>query len=372
MRITHVITRGDTGGAQTHVAELASSQAASGEHVEVVVGTEGQAADRLRAAGIDVTCVPVLGRSRQVVFQRRLLAEVTRAIAGTHPTIVHAHSSAAGLLGRVVARRLGVRSVYTAHGWPFQSGAPLRQRVVSWSGEFAGGHLGDAVICLTETERQRALRARVTSASRIWVVPNGIADVPQSGRARLDVDRAVRLIMVARFASPKRQLGLITVLGQLLPLPWEMVFVGDGPLLSQAKVLAQRVAPERCVFLGLRKDVVDLLAGCDVHVLWSGYEGMPISTLEAMRAGLCNVASDLPGVREQFGDPSAGLLAGDPAALADALRSVIVDPELRRRLGASGRERYEQTYTSSAMAAATHSVYEAVLARPTAGSARPR
>ena len=66
----------------------------------------------------------------------------------------------------------------------------------------------------------------------------------------------------------------------------------------------------RVAFLGHRDDVAEILAASDVGVLWSRYEGLPISVMEYMRAGLCCVASDLPGVRALFGEQSAGLVVG--------------------------------------------------------------
>src|SRR5690606_14412816 len=107
--------------------------------------------------------------------------------------------------------------VYTAHGWPFQKGAGWRQRLLSFGGEFVGGHIGDAVIVLTRAEFDRARRARVVPRDRLWIVPNGLADVPAAARriGPLDARRPV-LVMVARFAAPKLQHQLLDVMQELL------------------------------------------------------------------------------------------------------------------------------------------------------------
>ncbi len=92
-----------------------------------------------------------------------------------------------------------------------------KQRIASFAGEFVGGHVGDAVICLTEAEAERARRARVVPKRRIWVVPNGIADVPTAfvGCGPVDPLAGPVLVMVARFAPPKLQLELLAAMEAL-------------------------------------------------------------------------------------------------------------------------------------------------------------
>jgi glycosyltransferase involved in cell wall biosynthesis len=113
-------------------------------------------------------------------------------------------------------------------------------------------------------------------------------------------------------------------------------------------------------FTGHRDDVPRILASNDIAILWSAYEGMPISVLEAMRAGLCCVASDLPGVRSLFGSPEVGAVASDVASLSTVLRGLIEDDAARRALGKRARARYEDAFSAAAMADATRRVYEAV------------
>jgi glycosyltransferase involved in cell wall biosynthesis len=234
--------------------------------------------------------------------------------------------------------------------------------VSSFAGEFVGGHLGDAVICLTEAEAERARRARVVPRNRLWVVPNGIGDVdrslvrPASGRAR-------SIVMVARFAPPKRQRRLIEAMTTVTSDEWVLSLVGDGPQLDECRAFARRVLGDRVRFLGHRDDVAAILCESDIAVLWSGYEGLPISLMEAMRAGLCCIGSDLPGVRELFGEPPCGLTATSEVELSAAVSTALDDPSLVDALGSSARRRFEQHYTVDAMERSTRAVYEAVLDR---------
>ena len=362
VHVAHVITKLDVGGAQTHVVELALGQVAAGHRVDVVTGLGGPAAERLTAVGVPVLIVPELGHSHGRLAQRAAVAAVTTHVGQIAPQLVHGHSSNGGLAARLAARRLRLPSVYTAHGWPFQKGADWKQRLMSFAGEFVGGHLGDAVIVLTEAERRRASRARVVPADRLWVVPNGIADVPADLRRTGPLgDRSPVLVMVARFAPPKLQNELVAALAGL-EQPWTLRLVGDGPHIGECRNAVERLRlGGRVEFLGHRDDVAAVLAASDVGVLWSRYEGLPISVLEYMRAGLCCVGSDLPGVRELLGDQ--GLIAGSPEALREQLRKLFADRAEIDARGAAARGRYVEHFSAEAMVAATDAVYAAVRGR---------
>jgi glycosyltransferase involved in cell wall biosynthesis len=362
VHVAHVITKLDVGGAQTHVVELALGQVAAGHRVDVVTGVGGPAADRLTAVGVPVLIVPELGDSHGRLSQRAAVAAVTTAVGRITPELVHGHSSNGGLAARLAARRLQLPSVYTAHGWPFQQGAAWKQRLMSYAGEFVGGHVGDAVIVLTEAEYRSARRARVVPADRLWVVPNGIADAPANlRRTRPLGDRAPVLVMVARFAPPKLQTELVGALAELRDVPWTLRLVGDGPQLDECRGAVERLGlVERVEFLGHRDDVAAVLAASDVGVLWSRYEGLPISVMEYMRAGLCCVGSDLPGVRELFGVESAGRVAVSQRDLRNVLRGLVSAPTQIDELGLRARSRYETCYSAAGMVDATDAVYRAI------------
>jgi glycosyltransferase involved in cell wall biosynthesis len=162
-------------------------------------------------------------------------------------------------------------------------------------------------------------------------------------------------------APPKRPDLLLHALALLRTqhgLEPPTTIVGDGPDLAAHQALAQQLHLHHVVFTGERDDVAHCLAQHQVFVLLSEHEGLPISILEAMRAGLAILASDLPGLRELLPTPSHGVLVENtPAAVATALQRLLHDGPLRQQLAQRARLRYEQAHSPAHMAQAVLNVY---------------
>jgi glycosyltransferase involved in cell wall biosynthesis len=146
----------------------------------------------------------------------------------------------------------------------------------------------------------------------------------------------------------------------------KLLIVGDGPERGLVEQRAQELSlgPDTIAFLGSRSDVDDLLEASDFFVLPSVTEGMPLSVLEAMAHALPIVASRVGGLPELIDDEQHGLLvpADDAHALAVAIRRVVCDASLRRRLGKAGRERASSEFSLEMMTARYHTLYERAIA----------
>ncbi len=118
------------------------------------------------------------------------------------------------------------------------------------------------------------------------------------------------------------------------------MFVGSGPKLEAARALVRRLGLAPNVeFLGDRDDVPAILSAAHIFVLSTNWEGLPLSIIEAMRAGLPVIASNVGGVTELVKEDLTGFTVerGDQRALTVALERLIVDPELRSVMGRNGR-----------------------------------
>ena len=357
LRVLLVITRGEPGGAQVHVRDLVRGLRER-VAVEVCVGDEEYLTQVLRDEQIEVHHLPELGREVDLRRDARALRALRRLIRSRRPHLVHTHSTKAGLLGRLAARAEGRPAVHTAHAWAFSDWQPWTRVVAAVPPEVLVGRLTHRFVVVSQADGAIARRYRVARQDQLRVVHNGVSDTEH--RARPGRAEPVVLTMVARLAAPKDHRLLLEALAQV-PGSWELRLVGDGPQRGELEALAARLGlGERVSFLGQRLDVAELLADSQVGLLVSRQEGFPLVVLEAMRAGLPVIASDVGGIREAVEHEATGLLVarGDHSGLSAALTRLVADPLLRTRWGAAGRAAYEARFTVEQMVEETARVYD--------------
>jgi glycosyltransferase involved in cell wall biosynthesis len=361
LKILYIITRAEAGGAQVHVLELLKAVRHLAD-VALATGEEGFLTDRAREIGIPVyliddLAVPICWRK-----DAKAVWQIKRLLIQLRPDLVHLHSSKAGILGRLAARITGVPSVFTAHGWAFTDGASLTRKLVGVPSEWLSSRFGNRIITVSRNDFEMAQKFRIGDAERMTAIHNGMPD--GNCRAKPGISCVPKLIMVARFGQQKDQSLLLNALAGVEE-DCRLQLVGDGPLLDAAMRLSRALGMDKRVeFLGLRGDGEKLLSEAQVFVLASNYEGFPISIVEAMRAGLPVVASDVGGVRESVQDGHNGFLIprGDMRMLRDKLQVLISDSNLREMMGAASRRRYEAEFTAERMVAKTLDEYDKALA----------
>lgn len=359
-RLLYLVTRAERGGAQAHVLDLAIGMKGLFE-AEVATGEEGFLTEACRRQGIPVHVVPHLEREIKPFADLRGLRELIELMRRTQPDIVHAHTFKAGFLGRFAARRLKIACVYTVHMWPFGRAVPVSWRVAAPVCERIAAGWCDRIITVSEFGVELAAQHRICDSAKVTSIWNGIPDHP--ARARLRRERNLRCTMVARFTDFKDHLLLLRAFAKLSGEP-RLLLVGDGGTLPSAKALAEQLGiSKRVEFAGSRSDVPELLAQSDIFVLASRQETLPISILEAMRAGLPVIASDVGGISEEVIHGETGLLvrSGSLDALTRALRRLLSRKVLRTTMGRAGRKRFEKLFLADTMISRTSALYKDVL-----------
>jgi glycosyltransferase involved in cell wall biosynthesis len=355
-RILILVTLAEVGGAQTYVALLVPALV---EQYDVTVAAWGPGPLRgaVEAAGARYVPLHHVRRAVSLWHDPLGLVELIRLCRRIRPDIVHANSSKAGILGRVAARIAGVPvRIFTVHGWAFAQYHGLASKLYLWLDRLVRP-LTTSFICVSQRTRDAGIAARTCGRNETTVIPNAV-DVAAAPRTALD-GNPPRVISVGRLKEPKDFVGLVRVLTRV-HAPFRAAIIGDGPDRGEVEAAAGEVE-----LLGERADVPAQLADSDVFALWSRSEGMPMSVAEAMAAGLPVVASDVGGVPELVQDGVTGLLvtSGDEAALAAALELLLQDRDLRRRLGAAGRERALDLFDVARFRAAHLQLYATELER---------
>lgn len=348
VKVMMVITKGETGGAQSHVLSLCSALRAQVEFEAAIGGPETVTP---LGVGLAALGVPVhsLSSMRNTLSPTRVIAAVLsliRLLREKRPDIVHAHSAVAGVIARIAGAILKIPVIYTVHGFGFKPEVPRLQRWASWIAEFSLAPLTSRMICVSEYEGILARRLPLAQGA-LRVIRNGVADSEARAEPWLE---PVRIAMVARLAPPKRADLLLEALALLKDQTGSEIsatLLGDGPERQVLVDLANRLGLSCVDFVGDVSDVPQRLAHHGVFVLMSDHEGLPISVIEAMRAGLSIVASDLPGIRELLGDNERGLLVSNTACdLASTLARLLASESLREYFGRSARQYFESNFTT--------------------------
>jgi glycosyltransferase involved in cell wall biosynthesis len=370
MRVLIVITKGELGGAQTHVLELCRMLHRQCEFRVMVGGTGDCPLGReLSAIGVPVENVPGMCNETSIASLIASVRQVAATARSWQADLIHVHSAVGAAVGRLAGLLAGHQVIYTVHGFGFKPEVALRRRWTVYLAEWLLTLLTTRYICVSEAERQLATKLGVRG-DQVSVIANGLSD--SRWRAEPDASEPV-LVMVARAVSPKRHDVLLRALAVMQDrgmVPPRTILAGSGPLLDSARGMAEELRLARVSFLGDVQEVPRLLARAQIFVLLSDHEGQPISVIEAMRAGLPIIASDLPGIRTQITDGVEGLLTGnDPESVARSIERLVCDPQLRARMAAAARRRYERDFSAATMARAVKQVYDSLTAQPS--GARP-
>ncbi len=310
--------------------------------------------------------------------------------------LVHAHGLRGALIGVPAARIAGVPALFTAHNL-----VPPCGRAATATLRFLGRH---ATVIAVSNAVAATLMARGISRERIHVIPNGvevadfyappadelrrrktIAEIVENAAWSSADDTAARLrdkrsagqplFVVGAIGRLSREKGFDTLISAFslfngiagrddLQSASLLIVVGAGA--EEARLIALARHTPGIALAGGLPDVTALLNAADVIAVPSREEGQGIVALEAMAASKPVVATSVGGLPESILEGDTGLLVPpeNPEALAAALGKLADSPELRGRMGASGRERVEQYFTLDAMMEEITGLYAKIASKP--------
>jgi glycosyltransferase involved in cell wall biosynthesis len=315
-----------------------------------------------RAAGADTREV----RRVKGKLDVRTLSALAGQIQGLGPSVFHAHlhwplACKYGIAAASAARVPAVVGTAQLHVEIDRGGfVDLQHRLIS--------QLVARYIAVSQDVASHLVRRFQVPDAKIVVIPNAVDEAEiAAGFAHPAIDwpvsaRRKAALILARLEPEKGVDVAIDAIAKVDDV--DLVIAGTGSCRAtlEAKV-AQLHLGDRVHFLGQRDDPASLLARADVFVLPSHVEGLPLSVLEAMSAGVPVIATDIGGTREAIENEKTGLLvlAGDARALATAIRRVFADPDTAADRASAAREVVAREFTSSIIAARTAVLYKSLL-----------
>jgi glycosyltransferase involved in cell wall biosynthesis len=358
----------------SHFHERALAAKAAGWRV-ILIAYSGPATAAIRASGIEVIPVEFIRRRLNPFAELAFTFRLAKLYRTLKPDLVHHIALKPIVIGGIAAKLAGIRAIVNAPvglGFVFSSDkllAKILKPIVTFGLRLTLTPKNSRAIFENpdDLEELAALglirREAATLIRGAGVNIEAFAPVPEPAPP-------VRVILIARMIREKGVADFVEAARILRAknLPAEFVLVGAPDPGNQNTITEAELRTWQTegliTWLGPRKDIADLLRSAHIACQPSTYrEGLPKSALEAMASGRSLVATDIPGCREAVIHGETGLLVPprNPAALADALQTLIQSPELRAGMGAAARLRAEQEFADAIICHQTLFVYDALV-----------
>ena len=287
--------------------------------------------------------------------------------------IIHCHTPVGGVLGRLAARKTrkkGTRVLYTAHGFHFYRGAPLKNWLMYYPIEKICSYFADDIITINQEDYR--LAKRKFASAKIHYLPGVGIDTSafspcvltkeerSSMQAALGVQPGKRMILsVGELISRKNYKTAIDVIAKLNSDQLRYYICGQGVLRSEIEEYAKsRGVSDSVVFLGYRRDIPRICSCADVFLHTSYQEGLPVAVMEAMACGTPIVASRIRGNVDLIEDGVNGLLCDpkDAEGFADKIQTLLKEPELARKIRKYSLEKIKR-YDKNVVAEQLREIY---------------
>ena len=378
MKVAHVITRLILGGAQQNtVFNVDDQHHIHGDDVTLItgpgLGPEGSLMKFCRERGLDVRTIPQMRRNLHPWRDFSSYRALKKMLRDINPQVIHTHSSKAGIMGRAIASSLKIPVVHTIHGAAFHYGQhpvlfKTYQSLERWAGKRT-----DKFICVCNAMADQYVEAGVAPREKFVTIYSGM-DVdpflnppkpPAAVRAEFDIEP--QHIVIGKIARLFNLKGHEYVIAAAKPVVESnpnvrFMFVGDGILREQYEnEIREAGLSENFIFTGLVDPVriPEIVHAMDIVVHTSLWEGLARVLPQGLLSGKPVVSYDVDGAKEVVISNETGFLL--PPKSIDELSAALIqlanDPELRDRLGSTGRERFTQQYRHEFMTERIREVY---------------
>jgi glycosyltransferase involved in cell wall biosynthesis len=363
-----VIARMNIGGPALQVVALTEGLTEPEFTTRLLIGSVGSdEADylQLRAPHISAVTVPGLGRTPNPLGDVSALSTLVGEIRRFRPHIVHTHTAKAGLLGRVAARMGRVPYVvHTFHGHLLHGYFPSATTRAIIRTERVLARSTSRLVAVGAKVRDELLAVGIGTPEQYVVIPPGVTLPPlrptEEARELLGLPAGRPVVgFVARLTEVKRPDRFVEVALEVSRrLPGTVFAVaGEGGLLAAMREHARPLG-DSIHFLGWRPDVETVYAACDVLLLTSDNEGMPVSLIEGAVSGTPAVTTDVGSAREVVVDGVTGFVTPPTVvALAGAVERLLTDGALREGMRHAAKAFGLEHFTTARLVSDTAAMY---------------
>jgi len=350
-KITYIITRSDIGGAQFHTLYLIK-EFQKDYDILLITGTQGILSEQVKALNVRVKVVPAIDSFNFI----SATLKIRKILAREKPDLIHVHSSLASFYGRCAAKLVGQKTLYTVHGWHFSNEPSRLKRLIKINVERFLKRFTHYWITVSEFDSKLGEKHQLFKKEKFETIANG---VKQQTHQIAKKDSTLQVIFVGRASYQKNCKSAIKVISYTNADIHLTIYASGDAVETLQSLIDSSQAKNRITLLKNQPNAAAKMPQYSVMLITSRYEGMPLSALEAMRAGLTLVSTDVCGMNEIVIEGKNGYLfpEDNEQKMAKVLDSLARDSDKLERMGRHSQLLYNEKFTVAKMLDATHSVY---------------
>ena len=371
MKVLQLITRLDKGGAPRIFLRLIRGLKEQGIEVAMAAGPSQQPEEDpwefSRKSHIPYHPLSSLRRDISPMHDCLALFQIIALLRRERPTILHTHTSKAGILGRIAGRLTRTRTIHTPHGHVFYGYFGKRKEQLYVLLERFAARFCERIITISDDERREYVKRGIGDKKKVVTIYNGIdmGRFPGDGkliRKELEFAQQVPLVgFVGRLEEVKGPHLFVEAAMriQIAAPQTHFLMLGDGAM--KEGLLQKAKGMPHLHIMGYREDIADCLAALDILLIPSLNDGFNLAAVEAMASSKPIVATAVGGLPEVIGEGGILVRPGDSTQMAQEAIKLLNSPGLRKKIGAKGRKRAEALFSWDVCLQKTLDIYHQVL-----------
>ncbi len=366
IKVAQIITKLELGGAQKATLSLLRHIDRKRYCPYLITASEGYLKEEASSISqLNIFFLDTLIRDVNIFKDLISFFKIRRYLKQQGISIVHTHSSKAGIIGRWAARCAGVKLIFhTVHGWPFYIEAKTALKLVYKVLEKITALITTRLVVVSDEDLKEGLRVVNKSRDKYIKIPYGIEikdfPVKMDSGVRGEV---VKVGFIACYKPQKAPMDFLKVVKKVAGAEKDIEFIsaGDGVLRPEVMREAARLGLDRRIkFLGWQPNIAAVLEKLDIVLLTSHWEGLPVVIIESLASGIPVVATEVGGISELVIDGVNGFLAakGDCEKLADGVLLLAADKEKRLQFSRQSRKRFKEEFNIDYMKNRIEGLYQ--------------
>lgn len=361
-KILYILTKPDLGGVQKYLLEITKGLP---DNITpyYIMSSAGYLSDELINLKIKDEQIFFVQMTNSIVDLKthiKSVLETLQIIKQIKPDLIHCNSTTGGIVGRICGFLTRTPVIYTAHGWAFTNGICFWKKVFYKFLETLLAMFTKKIICVSEFDKQIGIKTMPFFKSKLVTIHNGISDISEEYTKKVFSKNELKIIMVARFCPQKDPYTLIFAIHELVKEGYniKLDLYGYGEELEKVLFCIKSQNDTNIQYKGEISDITPILKDYDVYALISNWEGLPIGIIEAMRARLPILVSNVGGNSECLNNNGYLVNRSDINDCKKQIKELWGNRESLAILGQNSYKYFKEEFTAEKMIQKTVGTYK--------------